>query len=184
MSLDATVGGADANSYLTVSAADDYFNARLNSDDWLNAVPADKEKALIQATRILDQYCIWLGIKADTTTPQALEWPRIGIKYDGQYYEEYNVYEIDYLESFSYTWILDYESIPQQIQDGTCELALVLLSRDVQSDAMLSSLNVAGLKMDLSTTGHSIVPPHVWQIVSPLAKQLRGASGTVKIARG
>ena len=185
MALDATVGGSASNSYVTVAVADAYFGTRLHCSDWTDATTSDKEKALIQATRILDEYCTWLGIKTDTTAPQALEWPRIGICYDGgAIYYEYDVSFYEYDTFSDGYWILDSDTIPQQILDGTCELALVLLGRDTQSDATLSSLNIAGLKMDLakSNRGYEIIPPYVWQILSPLG-QLRGSSGTIKLLR-
>jgi len=173
MALDATISGANSSSYQTVATAQTYFDERLHCTDWTGATPTDKEKALIQACRIIDTYCLWKGIK--TVTAQALEWPRIGIYYDGVFY---------YAETDGTRWVLASDEIPQQILVGQCELALVLLGNDIQSADSLESLNVAGLKMNLgkSKRRNQIIPSSVWQIMSPLGK-LRGASGTVKLLR-
>lgn len=58
MALDATVGGAAANSYLTVAAADLLNGDRLGSyaARWTAADAPTKEKALIQATADIDAF--------------------------------------------------------------------------------------------------------------------------------
>lgn len=73
MALDATVGGASANTYATQVEADAYFAARFGSDSWTALLAADKEKALKQAARELDRHR-FLGRKAYYN--QALEFPR------------------------------------------------------------------------------------------------------------
>lgn len=107
MALDATVGGASANSYGTVAEADTYFGERLFTTTWDGLSSADKESALIWATRIIggrvtedwsqvelpqdatkriltdikgddESYVVWIGSPATST--QALSWPRSGIK--------------------------------------------------------------------------------------------------------
>lgn len=104
--IDATVGGASANSYITRANATTYFDERLNSGAWTSASDADKDRALIQATRRLDQED-WQGVRV--TTGQALDWPRYwATDEDG---EEYAA-----------------DAIPQPIQDATCELALRFLN--------------------------------------------------------
>lgn len=55
MAIDATVGGASSNSYVTLSAADTYFADREPSTAWDNATAADKEDALLTATKRLEQ---------------------------------------------------------------------------------------------------------------------------------
>lgn len=104
--IDATVGGASANSYITRAAATTYFDERLNSGAWTSASNENKDRALIQATRRLDQED-WQGVKV--ASGQALDWPRYwATDEDG---EEY-----------------DSAAIPQPIKDATCELALRFLN--------------------------------------------------------
>ena len=64
MSINTEIGGATANSYVSVGSADDYFNNRNNSDFWLDISSnaststlaiSEKEALLKQATRELDR---------------------------------------------------------------------------------------------------------------------------------
>jgi hypothetical protein len=58
MALDATVAGVNANSYLSVSAADAFAAADLGPevDAWVAATTDQKERALKRATREIDGY--------------------------------------------------------------------------------------------------------------------------------
>lgn len=94
--IDATVGGASANSYETLAEAKTYFTTRLPLAGWDNA--DSQSGLLIMATRTLDSllqprknfypaangkpayYRIspqWTGLPATAT--QRLAWPRIGM---------------------------------------------------------------------------------------------------------
>jgi len=90
MALDSTTGGAAADSYLSVAAADALAGADLGPEAaaWLalvNATPADmarKEAALKRATREIDAY-LRSGWARHSTT-QALRFPRsIDVDTDG-----------------------------------------------------------------------------------------------------
>lgn len=71
----ATAGASNANSYITVATGDDLANVYLGTLAWSSASSDSKGRALIMATRYLDQL-EWVGIRATTT--QALDWPRSG----------------------------------------------------------------------------------------------------------
>lgn len=73
MALDTTVAGANADSYITVTDADAYFdNKRVNSDAW-DDYAGDYDELLRQACILLDQ----LDFVGDPITDtQALKWPR------------------------------------------------------------------------------------------------------------
>ena len=75
--LDATIGGANSNSYVTLAEADAYFDGSMHNTDWNNHSDAKKEAALIQATQWLD-YLGWSGDCCGTT--QRLRWPRKNVK--------------------------------------------------------------------------------------------------------
>lgn len=61
--------------YSSVSNADDYFATQFNTDVWSNASIEDKEKALTQASRLLDL----VRYKGAKTSPeQPHEFPRNG----------------------------------------------------------------------------------------------------------
>lgn len=109
ITVDATPSGASANSYVTVAEADAYVDVHVLSptsrDSWSALEVDDKARLVIQATRQLDWYFEWEGIK--TIFNQPLDWPRS------------NVYR-DYLD------YVDPETIPSEIQEATIELALWL----------------------------------------------------------
>ena len=72
--IDATVGGASANSYLTVAEADAYMETHPLFSNWDGATAQEQINALIEGTRLLDDYFSWIGDIASDT--QALRWPR------------------------------------------------------------------------------------------------------------
>lgn len=78
MTLVVTVGGATSNSYLSLIEADAYASQGdlgRQADRWLTAGPADKEKALIRATREVSVYLGDIGGTPWSAT-QALLFPR------------------------------------------------------------------------------------------------------------
>ena len=77
MALDATVGGASSDSYLSLTDAEAIAAGTLHTDDWDAADDDDKEAALATATRLLDWMIYWCGAVASRT--QALAWPRTGM---------------------------------------------------------------------------------------------------------
>lgn len=105
VTIDATVGGASANSFVTEVEADAYLEARLNASAWTGS---NKAVALVEATRELNTRD-WAGRKATDT--QSLLWPR-------QWAPDPDGPSCGYLSS---------SVIPQRIKDATCELALEFL---------------------------------------------------------
>lgn len=84
--IDATVGGSTANSYVTLAEADAFFEEQPLSTAWDDATDDQKNRALIAATRRLDQE-VYVGSPASPLTgtsggtTQALQWPRSGAGY-------------------------------------------------------------------------------------------------------
>jgi len=74
--LDATIGGANANSYATLAEANEYFQNSPHLQEWNNHNDEYKEAALIQATQWLDLLG-WAGKCCGTT--QRLQWPRTDV---------------------------------------------------------------------------------------------------------
>jgi len=72
--IDATVGGPSANSYITVADATTFLETQLHYTDWVDADAATQINALIEATRQVDQLVDWNGEIASDT--QALRHPR------------------------------------------------------------------------------------------------------------
>lgn len=105
MALDATPGGASANSYATTDDLDAYAETRPGTPSWFaTADDTAKEAALVMATRKLDGALVWTGA-ATTPETQALCWPRTGM-------------------SNRHGAAIGSSVLPQQLKDATCELAL------------------------------------------------------------
>lgn len=78
LTLDSTVGGANANTYADAATADDYLSYRIGASAWATYTADLKAQALVSATRDLDTLD-FIGERATDT--QALEWPRTGTSY-------------------------------------------------------------------------------------------------------
>ncbi len=100
----ATVGSASANSYISVATGDDLANLYLGTLNWTSASTDNKGRALIMATRYLDELH-YIGEKASTT--QALAWPRS--------------------DAACGDWSFTTSEIPQPIKQATFDLAEALL---------------------------------------------------------
>jgi hypothetical protein len=78
--IDATLGGASANSYVTLADADAYFETTPDATNWDDKTNDQKNRALISATRWIDALSFY-GKRCSET--QALKWPREDYKVDG-----------------------------------------------------------------------------------------------------
>ena len=67
-------GKVDANSYATAADGDAYHDGHLYATAWTGATLANKEKALVMATRLIDGEYQFNGFKRSDA--QALQWPR------------------------------------------------------------------------------------------------------------
>lgn len=103
----------NTNSYATRAEADTYFADRAYATDWTGATDADKDKALILATTKIDMRDFY-GTRTDTTTPQALKFPRSGLPLvDGIQY--------------------DSDEVPEPIINATFEEALISIATNPTS---------------------------------------------------
>ncbi len=174
--IDATVGGASANSFITVAEGDAYCDSRLNASAWNDETDDDqKARALIEATRDLSQRQ-WIGVGRASNT-QALSWPRAlaenpDLGWGGVYY---------YSET----------EIPQRVKDGTAELALQFLIAGTTDIASIDpTMNVKVKTVDVLTTEYFDPGqrargldrfPSVTRFIRPL---LVGSSNSVEVIRG
>ena len=137
MALDATLGGASANSYVTVAEADAYFATSFGRTAWGIASAANKEIVLIESTRLLDLLVSWKGyVKSDT---QALRWPRTYVpNIDGRYLESY----------------ISDSIVPKDVKNAVFELAYSLLSNGgfQASENELAKVKVGPVSIDFSDT--------------------------------
>ena len=109
-------GQADANSYASVADADAYFDGHLYATQWTAAAQANKEKALVFATRLIDAERQFKGVKATAT--QALQWPRD------------NCPDPDAAAESGSVAVLARDKVPAAVVKATCELAKELLLAD------------------------------------------------------
>lgn len=113
MALDATIGGASADSYISVDDADTYFGAHVTTAVWDAATVASKEKGLKMATRLLDQRYDWAGEKVSDS--QSLRWPRSNaFDKDGDAFET--------------------NELPLELTQATAEFAQYLLTSDTTKE--------------------------------------------------
>lgn len=78
--IDATLSGTTANSYVTLAEANTYFETAPDSATWTDKTTDQRNRALISATRWLDSLSFYGSRCTDT---QALSWPRENYKVDG-----------------------------------------------------------------------------------------------------
>ena len=71
--IDATLSGTSANSYVTLAEANSYFETVPDSSTWTNKTDDQKNRALIDATRQIDTL-VFYGDRCDNG--QALKFPR------------------------------------------------------------------------------------------------------------
>ena len=122
VTIDATAGGANANSYLTLSDANDFVDAMVeNADvaDWNTGNDDTRNRALAYAAQRLDRER-FLGARATDT--QALQWPRTGVRKPDTYINTYSV-------GFPFRVTTDYYTdteIPYEIKRAQVELAVYL----------------------------------------------------------
>ena len=122
ISIDATVGGANANSYLTLADAQAIIDGFVEDADvtaWASATTDQKNRALFTATQRLDRER-FLGARATDT--QALQWPRTAVRKPDTYINTYAV-------GFPFRITTDYytdDEIPQQVQYAQVVLAVYL----------------------------------------------------------
>lgn len=150
MPIDATVGGASANSLCTVEFADTYFSdERLGCSDWF-LDPSDKVPALIQATRRLEAED-YIGRKTNPDV-QALKWPRV-------------MYREELIHSDTYEKPVASDVIPVDVKRACCELAYAMRVRtgllSTSDLEIFSSLKIGDTTFDLRSGGSNQLPSEV-----------------------
>lgn len=144
------------NSYAEVAEANAYFSDRIGSELWSASDDATKAKALITATRLIDEI-EWLGTAL--LENQSLAFPRTG-----SYFEPRRGAEIE-LGS----------STPDRIVNATFELALHLVSNNdiLSSTGGVTDLEVGSVKLTSIMTP-SVIPTSVKRIYRPLLQNQSG----------
>ena len=169
--IDATVGGATANSYALLSDAMTYMAGRLNSSAWDSATTDSQNRALVSASTELTALA-WEGRRA--TTVQALAWPR------------WMAPNPDSPVGFLY----DSGIVPDRVKNATCELAFQFLVAGTTDIAALDpNLAVTEKTVDVLTTRYQPYQkptglarfPSVMRFIRPL---LASMTNTTAILHG
>ena len=111
ISINATVGNASANSYVTLSEANAIVEGLILDDDvsaWDGSNDDNKNRALYTSTIRIDRERF---IGARVTNTQALQWPRQGVRKPDTYINTYSV-------GFPFRISTDYfaeDEIPEQV---------------------------------------------------------------------
>ncbi len=124
ITIDATVGGASANSYITLSDANSIIEGLIADDDvaaWIAGSTSDdyRNRALFTAAVRVDRER-FLG--ARVTNTQALQWPRTGVRKPDTYI---NTYATGFPFRISTDYFTDTE-IPDQVKKAQVILAVYL----------------------------------------------------------
>lgn len=186
MSFDATVGGANSNSYVTLAYADSLFENMLLPNAWDSAVPDDQQRALMTATQWLEEFD-YIGTVATLT--QALKWPRFGWKVDSQG----NLDEDGTVELILGKY--DETEMPIPLLNATCHLGFYLLTLGAAGGAAtlttglgpVSSLKIGNsveVKYQQQSSAAAVVAPTTDPSGLPIhvARLLRGLRLPVVIA--
>lgn len=164
ISIDATVGGASANSYLTLAAAELIVEGFVQDDDvtaWASATNDQKNRALYTATQRLDRER-FLGARATDT--QALQWPRTGVRKPDTYI---NTYAVGFPFRITTDYYTDTE-IPDQIKKAQVVLAVYLNNNkdgmglsgiEDYKSVQIGTLRVESAGASSMATGADRVPP-------------------------
>ena len=172
--INATIKDANANSYVTLTEANSYFETVPDSSTWTNKTDDQKNRALISATRWIDSF-VYYGDRCDDG--QALKFPR-------------NNYQVDGVE-------LACTLIPQNIKYAQYELARALAN---DTDAITGTTGKEGniseaklgdlaVKFSTSTQGvgsvNNILDVYPW-LQSYLGAYMLGGAGSfqMRVVRG
>lgn len=169
--IDATSGGANANSYVTLAEAETYFDTRLYVTAWTEATSDDvKNRALAMACNRINQETFYGTRETDT---QRLPFPRI---------------ELGYLDG-----ILQDSIVPESLKEAQCELALHLLSTDMSKPSVdtsnIQEVQVGSLKAkyaidknDNVSRSYDELPPFVLSLLDDFSRTVN-SGGSVTVGR-
>lgn len=166
MALDTTIGGVNADSYVSIADADAYHaNRGLADASWKTLAPGIKEGALRKATQYLDATYKFCGIKITRT--QALRWPRYNVWIDG--------------------YMVNYNELPKYLIAACCELALRATVQDLDPDLeplLVTKETVGPISVDYSPiqrySGRKFFD-YVESLLAPIL--LGGGRGNVPVVR-
>ena len=164
ITIDATVGGASANSYITLADANLIVQGLVVNDNvtaWASSTTDYKNRALFTAAQRIDRER-FLGARTNDT--QALEWPRSGVRKPDTYT---NLYGLSFPNRLVADYYLDTE-IPDRVKHAQVILAVYLNNNrnglelsGLEDFAAVSIGNINVTPRFYGATGIDRIPPIV-----------------------
>jgi hypothetical protein len=164
MSLDTTIGGTSADSYIALAAWEAYVLANITATA-LSGTDAAKEISLRRAAQVLNRKWRWQGTKVNEN--QAMQWPRhTTVIVDG--------------------WTFTSEEIPQAIQDAQAELAYLIHVDGLDAFATVTGGAAKRVKAGPVETEYGTIreTPRLVAVEGLIAPFIMGGGGQVRVARG
>jgi len=172
--INATIKSETANSYVTLSESNDYFDTSPDSSTWTNKTDDQKKRALISATRWIETL-VFYGDRCDEG--QALKFPRTN-------------YQVDGVE-------LTCTLIPNNIKYAQYELARALandtgaITGTTGTEGNISELKMGDIQLKYNTDSqgvgsiNNILDVYPW-LQSYLGAYMLGGAGTyqMRVVRG
>lgn len=169
-----------ALSYVSTADADTYHAAR-GITTWALLTQAQKEQALVRATDfMLGRYRgLWKGAKVKYQ--QSLDWPRVGVTPD----DAQNPFSTQVGYGYGYKYVLPYTSVPNEVKNACCELALRAaagpLLPDLETRIVQETVGPITTRYDMNSP-QFIRYAQVDSILSPLLTS-GGSGATVRLSR-
>jgi len=172
-------GKANANAYASAADSDAYHDGHLYATAWTGATTANKEAALVFATRLVDSQYQFNGFKVNEG--QALQWPRISCPDP----------DVNVVEVIGLLWrpnnCVAGDVVPKAVIEATCEMAreLLVVDRTASPDGEgLKYRNEGTSQTGYDKTDRRPIFSRVAQAM--LAKYgvlIKSGSGTVRLVR-
>ena len=168
--INATIKSETANSYVTLTEANSYFETAPDSSTWTNKTDDQKNRSLIAATRWIDTF-VFQGDRCDEN--QALKFPRTN-------------YQVDRVE-------LSCSTIPNNIKYAQYELARALanetdaMTGNTGTDGNIVEVKLGDIQVKYNTTSqgtgtvNNIMDKYPW-LQSYLGAYMLGGTGSFQMS--
>lgn len=176
-------GKADANSYVSLTEANNYFDTLPQTNTWASLTDDGKIRLVITAARCIDFGFDFKGFKSSAT--QAMQWPR-------QLARDRNLYSGAFARvggvNNSDAYFPD-DTIPNGIKTAQCEMARFILQDTARLDDApgigVKEFELPGALRVAFDSGNlrAIIPDFVGKILKDFGDVAGGKSGMVKLTR-
>lgn len=164
MALDTTIGGASADSYVTLAEYEAYVVANIDLNFNGHGHDTTHEMNLRRGAQYIDRNYTWRGFRQYET--QARMWPRLDVGIvDG--------------------WAIDGDEIPQRVKDAQCEIAYIMENESLDPmktiKGVVKSAGAGPARVEfLGGQGK----PRIVALEGLLRPLITGGSGQMQMVRG